>query len=64
MFPPIPAAAGQRELLPRLIRRDDAAYDRIALLLLGGKAHTACVEDLTDIRANERQHALDELGIF
>ena len=57
MVSAIPAA----ERAGRLCQDDparDAAYDRIALFLLGGKAHTACVEDLTDIRANERQRAL------
>jgi hypothetical protein len=30
----------------------------------GTREHTACAEDLMDIRANERQRTLDELGIF
>jgi len=30
----------------------------------GTRAHTSCAEDLMDIRANERQRTLDELGIF
>lgn len=28
------------------------------------REHTVCAEDLMDIRANERQRTLDELGIF
>ena len=30
----------------------------------GTREHTVCAEDLMDIRANERQRTLDELGIF
>jgi hypothetical protein len=30
----------------------------------GTREHTFCAEDLMDIRANERQRALDELGSF
>jgi hypothetical protein len=30
----------------------------------GTREHTVCAEDLTDIRANERQRTLDEFGIF
>jgi hypothetical protein len=30
----------------------------------GTREHTLCAEDLMDIRANERQRTLDELGIF
>jgi hypothetical protein len=28
------------------------------------REHTLCAEDLTDIRANEHQRTLDELGVF
>lgn len=30
----------------------------------GTREHTLCAEDLMDIRANERQRTLDELGVF
>jgi hypothetical protein len=30
----------------------------------GTHEHTLCAEDLMDIRANERQRTLDELGVF
>jgi len=30
----------------------------------GSREHTACIEDLIDIRANERQRTLADLGIF
>ena len=30
----------------------------------GTREHTLCAEDLMDIRANERQRTLDELGIL
>jgi hypothetical protein len=30
----------------------------------GTREHTLCAEDLVDIRANERQRTLDELGVF
>lgn len=30
----------------------------------GTREHAACLEDLMEIRANERQRTLDELGVF
>jgi hypothetical protein len=30
----------------------------------GTREHTLCAEDLMDLRANERQRTLDELGVF
>ena len=33
-------------------------------MLFGTHEHTVCAEDLMEIRANERQRTLDELGIF
>jgi hypothetical protein len=30
----------------------------------GTREHAACLEDLMEIRANERQRTLEELGVF
>ena len=53
-------AMQQRDATERENRAFCEKYGR----LFGTREHTLCAEDLDDIRANERQRTLDNLGIF
>jgi hypothetical protein len=46
------------------IEQESRAFCEKHAMPFGTREHTACLEDLMDIRATERQRALDELGIF
>jgi len=46
------------------IERENRAFCEKYGRLFGTREHTLCAEDLEDIRANERQRTLDNLGIF
>jgi hypothetical protein len=46
------------------IERENRAFCEKHGMPFGSREHTLCAEDLTDIRANERQRALAGSGIF
>lgn len=47
-----------------VVEQENRAFCEKHGMLFGTREHTVCAEDLMDIRANERQRTLDELGIF
>lgn len=61
-FPHARLAAKQQE--QEAIERESHAFCEKHGMPFGTREHTACVEDLMDIRANERQRALTDLGII
>jgi len=61
-FPNARRAAMQRER--EIVEQENRAFCEKHGMAFGTREHTVCAEDLMDIRANERQRTLDELGIF
>ena len=61
-FPNARHAALQQE--QELVEQENRAFCEKYGMPFGTREHTVCAEDLMDIRANERQRTLDELGIF
>lgn len=47
-----------------VVEQENRAFCEKHGMPYGTREHTVCAEDLMDIRANERQRTLDELGIF
>jgi hypothetical protein len=61
-FPNARHAALQQER--EVVEQENRAFCEKHGMPFGTREHTVCAEDLMDIRANERQRTLDELGIF
>ena len=61
-FPNARRAALQQER--EVVEQENRAFCEKHGIPFGTREHTVCAEDLMDIRANERQRTLDELGIF
>jgi hypothetical protein len=61
-FPNAPLIAAQR--LQDAIGYESRAFCEKQGMAFGTREHTLCATDLVDIRANERQRALDESGIL
>jgi hypothetical protein len=61
-FPNVRLTAPQQER--DAVEQENRAFCEKHGMPFGTREHTVCAEDLMDIRANERQRTLDELGIF
>ena len=61
-FPNARRAALQQE--QEIVEQENRAFCGKYGMPFGTREHTMCAEDLMDIRANERQRTLDELGVF
>ena len=61
-FPHARLIAKQQE--QQAIEQESRTFCEKHAMPFGSREHTACIEDLMDIRANERQRTLAELGIF
>ena len=61
-FPNARRAVLQQE--QEVIEQENRVFCEKHGMPFGTRDHTVCAEDLMDIRANERQRTLDELGIF
>ena len=61
-FPHARLIAKQQE--QEAIEQESRAFCKKHAMPFGTREHTVCVEDLMDIRANERQRTLADLGIF
>jgi hypothetical protein len=61
-FPNARKIARQQE--QEAIEQENRAFCEKHGMPFGTREHTLCAEDLMDIRANERQRTLDELGII
>jgi hypothetical protein len=61
-FPNARRAALEQERA--VVEQENGAFCEKHGMPFGTREHTVCAEDLMDIRANERQRTLDELGIF
>lgn len=61
-FPHARLIAKQQE--QEAIEQESRAFCEKHAMPFGTREHTACLEDLMDIRANERQRTLADLGIF
>jgi hypothetical protein len=61
-FPHARLAAQQQER--DAVELESRAFCEKHAMPFGTREHTACLEDLMDIRANERQRTLADLGIF
>ena len=58
------ARRGALEQERAMVEQENRAFCEKHGMLFGTHEHTVCAEDLMEIRANERQRTLDELGIF
>ena len=61
-FPNARHAALQQER--EVVEQENHTFCEKHGMPFGTREHTVCAEDLMDIRANERQRTLNELGIF
>jgi len=58
------ARRGALEQERAMVEQESRAFCEKHGMPFGTHEHTVCAEDLMEIRANERQRTLDELGIF
>ena len=61
-FPHARLAAQEQER--DTVEQESHAFCEKQGMPFGTREHTVCIEDLMDIRANERQRTLADLGIF